>query len=371
MNILHFISSSGLFGAEGVLLSLARHSKEKGIFSLICCLTQEGIERVELAEVAKEIGFPVEVVSCRGRLDLQVISNLKAVLEKHHINLIHSHGYKSNFYALWVGRRLKIPVVATVHGWTGETMALKIYEAMDLVWLRFFTRIVAVSSIIKKRLLRSGIGSSRVQLITNGIDTDFFNPVGCNDWAGKRWDLKERVPVIGTAGRLNKEKGHIYLFQAAKSVCKNYPKAVFFIIGDGPLRDELNDYVEENGLTQNVIFAGIQRDLPSLYSLMDIYVSPSLTEGIPLVILEAMAMERPVVATSVGGVPQIIKDNKNGELIPAKDPAALAKAITDLWKDPKKRLRMARAARKWVEKNYSRETMGDRYLKLYHEILEK
>lgn len=238
---------------------------------------------------------------------------------------------------------------------------MKFYASLDIFLLKNFNRIVAVSKDVKNILSKSGLREDKLCLIDNGIDIARFS--NAHDTGKIKDDLgiPRRSHVIGTVGRLTEEKGHIHLINAAKSVLDKFPDSYFIIVGDGPLRDSL---AEASG-TDHIIFTGTRNDIPELYSMMDVFVLPSLNEGLPMVLLEAMVSKKPVVASSVGAIPTLISHGENGLLVNKGDSHQLAGEILKLLEDHELRVCIGERGYEMVLANYSSGKMADHYLELY------
>ena len=369
--VLHLISSSGFYGAENVTVNLARETLGSEYQPIIGVFENTTNPHLELAEAARNYGLPIKIFKCKERLDLKLFCQSCVLIKKIPLHLIHSHSYKSNFYGLLASKICNIPIVSTVHGWTRETRALRIYDSLDPVFLRFFDAVVPVSQMLRDELVKRGIPDGKIRLIPNGIDIDRFKPDGAKRGTRVRWGVKEGTFVLGTVGRLNKEKGHTYLIEAMREIIKKHPETVLVIVGDGPLKEELISCTKNNDLKEYVIFTGNQEDMPSIYAMIDLFTLPSLTEGTPLVLLEAMAMQKPIIATKVGGVPQVIRDGETGILVRPGDSVGLAEGILKLLDDSSLASRLGRNARLLVEKEFSAKAMAEKYVRVYDAILNR
>src|SRR4030042_1104997 len=300
MRILHLISSGGLFGAERVAVELSKSLKKT-----YHCEPVLGVIRnvynphEEILEEAKSNGLDYAVFSCRSPLDLKLAFSIRAFIKKNRIDVIHCHGYKSNFYGLLASKG-QVPSVTTNHNWLTAHWKLKTYCFLDSLWIRFFDRIVAVSSEIKKDMLKYKIPERKIRIINNGISLERFEKRAETRKMKTLLGFEEKTRVIGTVGSLVIEKGHIYLLEAARQILDVVKDLKFLIIGDGPLRKALEEKSEELGIKKDVIFMGQRKDIPELLMAMDIFVLPSIKEGPPVALLEAMAAKRPIVATQIG-----------------------------------------------------------------------
>jgi len=177
--------------------------------------------------------------------------------------------------------------------------------------------------------------------------------------------------MVGVVARLDLQKGFEYLLQAARELCKTFHGLKIIIVGEGPDRGAIEEIIRQYGLQSNVVLAGQQSNMPAVYAAMDIFVLPSLNEGLPMTVLEAMAASKPVIATRVGAIPSVIKDGENGLLVTPKDSVGLRNAIASVLDDPERRRRMGDQAHAWVSQNYTSEAMALRYREMYEGVLGK
>ncbi len=367
MKLLHIISSAGIFGAENVLLNLNRVFQDNQITSYLICLKNFYRPDPEIHFEAKKQGFKSKVFICKNKFDIQTLFKIKHFIKKEEIQIIHSHGYKSNLYGLVASRLSRVPIIATLHGWTSDTSKVRLYERLDRWIIKKMDHLVCVSLSIKKKLEGLGLDNGRITFIPNVIDADKFDPDKAKDGLRQEFNLQDN-PVMGIVGRLNYEKGHIYLLRAMKDICSRIPTAKLLIVGDGVLKEELKKEAEYLGISGNVIFTGIRKDMASVYKSLDIFILPSLTEGLPLALLEAMSMKLPVIATGVGGVPEVLSENE-GILIPPKDAGILKRSILSLLADRALRKELGENARKKILSGFSLSSLFQKYMQIYSETM--
>jgi len=367
--ILHLISSSGLLGAERVLLELAAHSREAGFGISIGVFENSRNPNSALAEAAGANGFEVILFPCNGRFDKNTIQMIKDYLNKMPIRILHSHNYKSNFYAKMALSGKAVRWVVTNHG-RRVGPKLLFYNLLDMFIVRRADRLIAVSEEIATKMKLAGIAGGKIRLIENGIDLERFNGNGSANRARESLGIKKEAIVIGTVGSVTKEKGHAYLLEAAPRVIEKFPEAVFLTVGDGRERESLERMAGKLGIRNRAIFTGMRKDIPEILSVVDVFVLPSLNEGLPMALLEAQAARVPTVATRVGAIPKVVEDGVTGILIPSRDPAAIARAISRILSDKRVALEMARKGFERVRDNFSSQKMGDKYLSIYKELIE-
>jgi glycosyltransferase involved in cell wall biosynthesis len=304
-------------------------------------------------------------IPCRRRFDLAAVKKIREIIGTQGIELVHSHGYKSDIYAYLAARRTGVPLLATSHLWTRQTAAIRFYEFLDARALRSFDAVVAVSDRIAAELGEAGVPAGQIKLIDNGIDLSPFNsavPV-----------LKSELTtadqlLIGTVGRLVAQKGLTFFLMAAQQLLKEFPNLKFAIVGDGPDRGKLQQMAKDLGIENHVCFTGARSDMPNVYASLDVFALASVSEGLPMALLEAMASGVPVVATEVGAVPKVILPGKTGMLVRPGDAAELAQAIACLLRDPALRERLAEIGKQEIRGQFSSQVMTQNYCRVYEEI---
>ena len=370
--ILMLRSSIGVFGAERVILELAKGIEKSHFEPIIGVLENKNKFWAELAKTAEKSGLRTSRFGCAQPFDLKTLLQIRKYIKKNKIKLIHAHGYKANFYALMAAVCNRIPCIATCHPWTETDYSRKarLYTFLDKMWLRRMDDIVAVSDEVKEQLTFLN-WQQKVDVIPNGIDWNRFNGRTDGLKVRAKVDFPDSDVVIGTIGRLVPEKGYSFLLRSARQICDSYSDTKIVFVGDGPLRRQLEQEVEELDLKSRVHFLGVRDDVPALLSRMDIFVLPSISEGIPMVLLEAMAAGKPIVATSVGAIPRIIRDRHTGLLVPPGDAETLASAIEFLLEDRRKAQDMAINARKEVQAKFSSTAMAQKYIERYDLLVSR
>jgi len=231
-------------------------------------------------------------------------------------------------------------------------------------------RVVAVSSDIEKVLI--GLyGSNRVSCIHNGIDLEAVRVTTSREAFRRKWQIPEDAVVIGTVGRLVPVKGHAILLDATRILQASIGNVALVLVGDGPLRKDLEANAKRLGLEKSVIFAGQQDQSYDFMNMMDVFVLPSLHEGIPMVVLEALALQRPVVATRVGGIPEVIEHGQTGFLAEPSDASSLARLLQRLVEDLPMAVSIGKAGRTRVEEKFTARTMAGKTAELYEQVLSK
>lgn len=370
IKVLHLCSSAGFFGAENVIIELSKMMKFLGCDPVVGVFNNLFNPHLELANEAKKNGIKVTVFPCRSKLDFRTVKIIRSFINKNNVDLLHTHGYKSNLYGL-LGSTNETVKVATNHMWIKSNTRARIYCMFDSILIRFFEKIIAVSDPIRRDMLKKGITSDKIEVIYNGIDPERFKKIFDNKKLKKQFNIPAKSKVIGTVGSLTIEKGHIYFIEAANKVLKTYPNIKFLIVGEGRCRKVLEEKVYNRRIERNVIFAGLRTDMPEIYSLIDVFVLPSLIEGMPMVLLEAMASSKPVIATNVGSVPEAVIDNNTGLLVSPRDIENLAKAMLFMISHEDAARAYGCNGLKKVQNDFLSEHMCKRYIAVYNKLLNK
>jgi glycosyltransferase involved in cell wall biosynthesis len=364
VKVLQLISSGGYYGAENMLLNLCASQQKAGCENSLMLFYNVHAPNVEFYERARRRGLSVRMLHCQGRADWRAVRQIEDCIQDDGIELLHTHGYKADLYGYVAARRSGKPIVATCHNWVGGTAALGIYNHLDRMALKRFHGLAAVSDSVAQRLLNSGVAATKIRTIANGIDVEPFEralPSPALNFDGNK--------VIGMVARLDLQKGFECLLRAAHQLCGTFPALKVVIAGEGPDRQAIENMIQRFGLQSSVILAGHHSDMPGIYAAIDIFVLPSLNEGLPMTILEAMAASKPVIATRVGAIPSVIKEGETGLLVDPGDADGLRDALARLLSDSDLCQRLGAAGHDWVRRNYTSEAMAMKYRQMYGEVL--
>lgn len=362
--VLHLIETGGPGGAERVLLEIVRHL-DPARFASVVCLRKPGW----LHDQCRALGVETVIVPLRRRLEWSWFRDVGRLLRRERIALLHAHEFAMNVYGAALGRAVGRPVVATVHGkgYYGDRRRRRLaYRAVARL-----AAMVAVSEDVRGFLARAvGIAPGRITTIRNGIDVAAHRDAvpapgvraaasGGGEW---RW-------VVGTVGSLYPVKGHAGLLRAYRIVRERVPGTGCVIAGRGALAEALREEARRLGIEDGVRLLGFRADVPRVLAALDVFALPSLSEGLPLAAIEAMAAGRPVVATDVGGAREVVTDGVTGFLVPAGDPASLADRLVAILRDPALAARLGAAGRARAAGEFSVARMVDRYAQLYDRLL--
>lgn len=368
LNVLHLRASPFLGSPERLLLSQLRHLDNRQFSYVIGAFDEQLGGKNDFLEAVRQQHTKGYAIPANIFLFIFTFIRLMNLVRSEQIHLICAHDFKSDFFGLLVGALCKLPRIAVFHGKTGLGVKLRLYERFDDYLLPYFSRVIAVSSAIKEKLQRMGLREERIRVISNGIDLMDEPPAGEQDSARQEIGISPCDPVILYAGRLSREKGLHVLIDAATEVLKSAPRAKFVILGQGPEGNPLKRRVETLGLENSFAFLGFRKNIQPFLSVMDVCVLPSFTEGMPLVILEAFANQKPVVASRVGGIPDLIQDGVTGILVEAGNPEELARGIVRLLNNRELASAMGKAGRELVRRQYSVGRQVEEYCKVFTEV---
>jgi glycosyltransferase involved in cell wall biosynthesis len=322
-----------------------------------------------VAEEMKARGVPVEVLGL-GRLygphALAELVRLARRLRERRIDVLHTYLVSANIYGAVAARLARVAVITSRRD-TGFSRNWRLRLVEERLINPLVDRVVAVSPAVAEVTRRErGLPPGRLVTIENGVDVEAWKPEGQPRAEARReLGLREDEVAVGVIGHLSPVKGHADFLQAAARVSAEAPRTRFVLVGDGPLRTALEALATTLGLRARVVFAGIRADMPRVLSALDVVAVPSHSEGMSNALLEAMAMALPVVATMVGGNPNVVRDGVTGRLVPPRDPSALARVLVELVADPAARQALGRAARRHVADHLSLSGMVRRYEELY------
>jgi len=357
-----------MYGAEAVILNMSRTLNEASHSSVLGVFSNSANPNLQLHEAAAKEGIESHLISCTGQIDRTVLASIRELVSRTNADIVHAHGYKADIYTYLALRRTGTPLVSTCHTWYDNDLSVTLYGMADRFVLRNYAAVVGVSDEVKQRLLKAGVHKDKINLVRNGIDLRPFTNAPPSLQSGLPGNP---APIVGLIGRLAIEKGVDVFLQAAARILMELPSTKFVVVGEGPDREKLESLIDELKIRENVSMLGQRADMPSVYASLDIMVSASRREGLPMAILEGMASGLPIVATSVGEVPTVVLDGRTGVVLPPEDPALLASAIVTLLKNPAERERLGVAARKLVEDEFSAQRMTADYLRVYEEAASR
>ena len=367
LNILLYIETSGPGGAETVLINIAKNL-DRTKYNPVVVLHKSRW----LHEQLQKLEIETIILPCQRSWDIGFLFRFIKLCRRKKIDVIHAHLFGASLYATLATIFLRIPVVATFHnemflpGRAERYLGLKNFLIRKLA-----SKIVLVADYMKDEYLAIGkYPPGKMLTIYNGLSYDESSG---EDLDRIRSELKinSDTPVIGHVANFRPPKGHLYLIEAARQVCGIFPQARFLLVGeqgDGTILSEVKNKITEYGLDNNVKLLGFRSDVSLLLRVMDIFVLSSISEGHPLSVVEAMMAARPVVATDVGGLAEIIDNGKTGYLVEPKNPNALAEKLLALLQDRSKAEQIGARGREIANERFSMKSMMQSYEHLYDQL---
>ena len=358
-------------GPEKTIIAGAAMADPQRAQVVVCYIrdARDAVFEIDIRAAQAQVDY-VEVIE-RHSFDPGVWRRLKQLAISRRIQIVHAHDYKTDLLALLLSRSLGIAALSTVHGWTGHSRRERFcYYPLDKRILARFPRLIAVSSEIERELCNHGADRRKITTLLNAIDHRIFRrDRTCTPQARAAVGFETGDFVIGSVGRLEPQKRFDLLLEAFAVFRANSPRARLVIAGDGSLREKLEQQRMRLGLTDCCRLIGHVTDVIALHNGLDLFVQSSDYEGTPNSVLEAMAMETPIVATAAGGTSELVADGTHGRIVPVGDSEALIGAMRDAAGDSQRSRTMADAARRRVETELSFESRARRVEGIYQELI--
>lgn len=356
-------------GPDKTILHSPRYLKRHGYGCLCAFLhppNDPGFETIERR--ADRLEARLASVPDKGPFDLGVVRALLRICRMEGVTIWHAHDYKSNVLGLLLRRILPLRLVTTVHGWVDKSGRMPLYEKIDRWSLRRYERVLCVSEDLLQECLACGVDAERVRLVPNAIDLEQYAEPKDKPSAKATWRLPASSVVIGGAGRLSPEKGFTVLIEAANQLIAGGHDIQVAIAGEGPQRGELERFIQTLPQPERFHLLGHVQDMQQLYAACDVFALSSIREGLPNVVLEAMAMRLPLVATRVAGVPHVIENGHNGLIVPAGEPAALRDGLRRVITSPPLQQKLGESARQTVQHLFSFAARMKTVVGIYDEL---
>lgn len=362
MKILHINTERTWRGGEQQTLYLLRSLIEKQITCHLVC--QAGSPMAERAVTAGVKVFPIAM---HGEIDLAAGFRIRKLIRKFRYQIVHSH--TSHAHSLAFLASIGTGVVRLVTRRVDFSIFRHSFLKLSGIKYRYMAdHYIAISQKIKDVMVADGIPGRRIFVVHSGIDPQRFSSATGGQLLSE-FDIKENQKVVINVAHLAGHKGQEYLVRAIPRVLERLPDTRFFIVGQGELLDKLQETASGLGLTKELIFTGFRNDVADFYRIANLYVMSSVQEGLGTAVLDALALAKPVVATSAGGLPEIIDDGKTGRLVAPGDPEALARGMIDMLSDDHRAASMAAAGRQRVLQDFSVDAMVEKNIDVYRRIL--
>ena len=366
MRIIYILPQMDIGGSETHVVRLAEGLCRRGHDVKILCVFEEG----RLAPWILEKKVPLEVLHAK-RWGLSVMGQIGQRLWKNPADIVHTYLFGLHLFAGFPARWTDPCAVISSRRGLELSMPWKLL-CLEKMGNFFADYVVANSEVVRKwTIQREKLKAEKIITLYNGVDITEFSPGAGRETIRREFNISEGIPLIGTVANFSEPKGYPYLIETAGKILQTRPDCRFLFVGFGPMEADMRSAAARLAHGENILFAGMRRDIPRLLSAMDFFVLASLWEGMPNVVLEAMAMAKPVVSTPAGGVPEVITDGVNGRLVPFRDPQAMAEAILELLNQPEKAAELGRAARRKIETDFTLEHMIDQYENFYRGLINR
>ena len=367
INVIHIVEELTIGGFEKILTAIALGLDKKKYNVSVWCLREGGF----FADKLVKEGIDVKTLHISTSRNPLSIYKLYRLLKCHKFDIIHTHAYSAGTIGRISAFLAGVPVIIS-HNHSIYDYYCKYYNFVEWFLGLITDRVICISEMVKCFANETQrINASKLITIHNGIDDVFAVTEKRSSNLRKELGIPANHSVIGTIAHLEEHKGLKYLLEAASLLLASKKDISFLFVGEGALRGKLKELCVDLKIEKNVIFAGERSDIPEILSLTDIFVLPSLREGLGLAILEAMACGKPVIATNVGGIPEIVKDGENGVLVLPKNHEVLYRAMNELLGDREKREKMGRIGRRVYDENFRAKTMVEKIEDLYDFLINK
>lgn len=362
--ILFLSTSSGPGGAERVISNLSA-SLDPARYRGVLCLFRPGWIQAN----TENRGVRTYVIPTQGMFDWRWMLRFKRLLKDEHVKLIHAHEFDANVQGAFVAALCGVPLIATVHG--KNYFWEKLRRRLAYQWVSRNATMVAVSENLKQFIVEKvGVDSGHVKVVYNGVDAlPPLRPADIDE-CRKELDLPTGDQIVGVVGNLYPVKGHQYLITAIPAVLEKCPNTTFIFAGRGQLEAELKAQVQQLGIDGKVRFLGLRQDIPRILAVLDVFVLPSLSEGLSMAILEAMVAGKPVIATNVGGNPELVEDGQAGYLVPSQNSPTLTDRLISLLTNRERAIQFGRIGQLRAQGQFSLQTMVQKYQALYDQCIE-
>ena len=370
--ILEFSTYAKIGGTQQMLLEFLRHASPSKYIFYLCVLLEYDL----LNDEVTKLNIENTSLNMRRYWDLRAWWKLYMFAKNKQIDLMRTYGLKAHIIGRIVGKLLGVPVVVT------SVRSTDPWRKWYHVLLDFVTSgltDIYISNSEAGRMAthhREHIPLSKIITIPNGVDLsryvlDTFEALHTSRTYRQQFGISATAPVVGIIANLRKMKGHTTIIDALVLIQKDFPDVRCLIVGDDFLNGEVHRYVQNKHLEDTVIFTGFRQDIPQILSMLDLFLFPSLWEGFPTAVLEAMALKKPVIASQVGGIPEIVEPDRTGLLIPPQEPRALADAVIFLLNNPEIATKMGQAGYERVQQYFSIDALVAKTEAVYEQLIRE
>ncbi|HAN10542.1 MAG TPA: glycosyltransferase family 1 protein [Clostridiales bacterium] len=371
MKVLHIISGGDSGGAKTHLITLTKELKNEIDMKILCFFAGDFYNE------AKKNGLPVELLNQKNRYDFSVVKKIKNIIRNERFDIVHCHGARANCFAFFAKAFTKVPFITTVHSdyrkdfEGGNLYRYYVYRGLNSISLRFFDYYIGVSPEYKNMLVDRGFKENKIFSIYNGVD--FNEKLDCIDRKSfaEKYDLIEQIDKkwVGIAARFDPVKGLDVFIKGAAEVLKGRQDIHFLIAGTGGQKDELERLIENRGIKNNITFLGQIKDMNSFYNVIDINNITSHSESFTYVLLEGARFKKATISSAVGGIPELIKNEKTGLLFESGNYKQFAGCILKLLSDEETAIRYGEDLYTHAKMNFSVENMVKQHVEIYSKVL--
>jgi len=363
VRVLQFICPTGFYGAERWILALARYLDPSVIECDLAVTAESENKNLEISVKYKELGLNVIEVPMNHKFDFSAISRLAKVIHENKIDIIHTHGYKSDIIGVLAARKAGIPCVVTPHGFeNAKDLKLKTFIWLGCKAMRFADAVIPLSPQLVKDCRKTGVPENKITYIQNGVDLSEVENTAIPE-------RDSNFKRIGFVGQMISRKNINDLLDIFDALHAKHPETKLILLGDGDSREELETYAGTLSSKDSIEFLGFRDDRLELLKSFDLFVMTSTLEGIPRCLMEATAAQIPVAAYDISGIDQLIKHNKTGLLAPLGDKEQLLHYWEELLFNKDKAESLSIAAKKHVYDQYSAKRMAEEYTELFKQLV--
>ena len=370
IKVLQCIRQGLIGGGESHLLSLMENIDQERFEPIVLSFTQG-----PMVDRLKEMNIKTHVITTHRPFDITKWNAVKKFMQQHRVELLHAHGTRALSNTFWAAKYLRLPIIYTVHGWSFHQDQPFFVRKIRIVGEEYLTSKADVNISVSVSNQQSGkkhIRSFRSEVIPNGINLSRFNPE--RNFADAREELcipKEKLIILFIA-RFTTQKQPLALIQSFSNALQSNKKLHLLMVGEGDQKNDAHKLVDKLGISKSVTFCPFRSDVPELLAIADVFVLPSLWEGLPIALIEAMALGKAVIATNVDGTIEVIDNGINGVLVNSRNLVPeLTNALVDLCNDSYKRVRLGTMAKKTVTENYNASTMARSIEKVYRNVMKR
>lgn len=366
IRVLETIRQGKIGGGESHVLDLVK-SMDSDLFEPVVLSFTDG----PMVQALTAIGIPVHVIASEKAFDISIWKKVRKFLADQRIDIVHVHGTRANTNVMWAARRLGLPLIYTIHGWSFHDGLNPLIKRARIAAEKFITRKAQVNICVSDSNRETGIktfGRFDSVVIKNGVNPVKFNPGAEYPDVKAAYGIAADQLVIGYIARMTLQKDPVGMLEGFSLALQQYPQMKLLMIGEGELKEAALEAARRLNLTDHVIFDNFRQDVPAVLKGVDIYCLPSLWEGFPIGVLEAMAMGKAVIASDVDGTREAVQDGDNGLLVPAKNSETLAAAIVKLAKDQTLRGQLQQRAMDTIRSKYTVSGMTRQIEKIYQQL---